>query len=348
MRRILLCAVLLWGCDDPEFLECDGGTVVDMEGTPTCVYADAGGVDAGTDAGVDAGELPFDAGLPDAGEPLDDAPDCLDERDCIFDSNSVLDLVTAPERSIVERIDGADHDIPTACGPVRSTDRDVFRIRAPVRSIVEIVAERDSGGSLFPVLETYDTSLRYLLTFGEGEPSARTVLINPNPAPEAIHVMVQHQAAYQGLCAAGGSAVRGGPEFGYTLTARRCAGCSLENLGSLGAGLSESIELAAQGDFAAYLFTAPGSADPTVSVALSGSCPASISGGCCPIVVPLVPGGDTPAEVRAQFTDTNRSVCTGDSQTFPPTNGSGERLFAVYDFNGRGAPGYDVLITVTP
>jgi len=341
------------GCDEPDFLECDGGTVEEVGGTARCVYGDAGAPggdgggdgggpsDGGADAGRDGGEVPEDAG-----RVLADAPDCVRPGDCPFDVRSVLDLTEADEVSVVERIDGEDHAIPTACGDVTSTDRDVFRIRAPVRTRIEIEVVPDDA--LEPILEGFGTNLGSLATFAGSSGTTRMVMISPAPPPEGITLQLHHSAAYGSLCSGTPPTFRGGDAYGYTITARVCEDCPLEELGPLGGGSSATAALDAPGEARFFRFTAPEDADPEVTVSLSGACPAALSGACCPIVVPLTPGGDEPLSVRSDYTATTGRTCDGDTQRFGPTNPTGERLFAVYDFEGLGAPGYEVAVSVAP
>ena len=370
----LLCVIALGlaACDAPDFVECDGAPIVEVDGVPSC--ADAGpALDAGSDAGrmdagpLDAGPLdagPLDAGhldggLTDAGSRADggadagvglgvDAPDCLDDRDCPFDSRSVLAPTAGSDVSITDRIDATDHTIPTACGDVVSTDRDVFRVQAPARTMLEIEVVGAPGSRFRPVLEAYDINLGYVIAFEHSMTDrARLIMVSPAPAPEGLLVQVEQLEAYLPLCGGAPPTYRGGADHGYTITARVCESCAIQELGDLGSGLSATASQGARGDMTVYRFTGPVEATPSVTVALAGACPASL-GSCCPIVVPLAPGGDTPPLVRANYSTTAGRTCDGDSRALTSTNGSGERLFAVYDYESAGAPGYAIDVTVTP
>ena len=54
--------------------------------------------------------------------------------------------------------------------------------------------------------------------------------------------------------------------------------------------------------------------------------------------------------VLVTYTNTTRSAaqCAADSRGFPPSNDAGERLLAIYDYEGLGAAGYTVEVTITP
>ena len=372
--RAMLVSLLLCACTDPVF-PCDGGRVVAEGGDPRCVHdagetdagrddagprdggtRDGGPRDAGRDAGGDAGGGAEDAGLFDGGATdggggaPTEAPDCLDEADCPRHGPAVLDLTTTSERIYVDEIDGDDHVIPTvACGPVTAADRDVVSILAPVRSIVEVIVERDTGGALEPVLETFDESALFIMTYAAGATRARTMFVQHAPAPEATHVMVHHLDAYQSLCTGPPISFRGGDAYGYRLTARVCDGCVVEDLGTLTAPATVTATLTEPGDVHVVRFVADPGATPTVSFAGGDvACPSALGGGCCPIAVPLHPGDD--GAPRASYTDTARSVaqCESDSRGFPPSNDAGERLLAIYDYEGLGAAGYTLEVTITP
>ena len=317
------------------------------------MHDDAGRTDAGLrdsgprdGAALDAG--PDDAGSSDAsrvdggGGPLSDAPDCLDESACPRRGRSVLDLTTTSEAHYLDRIDDQDHLIPTVgCGPVTAADRDVVTILAPVRSIVEVIVERDTGGALEPVLEVFDESALFLMTYAAGATRARTMFVQHASAPEATRVMVHHLDAYQGLCDGPPPSFRGGDAYGYRLTARTCAGCVIEDLGTLSGPTTVTAALTQPGDVHVVRFVADPSATPTLSFGGGDiACPSALGGGCCPIAVPLRPGADDAP--RATYTDTTRSAaqCAADSRGFPPSNDAGERLLAIYDYEGLGAAGY--------
>src|SRR5690606_28684358 len=151
------------------------------------------------------------------------------------------------------------------------------------------------------------------------------------PAPEATRVMVHHLDAYQGLCGGPPPSFRGGDAYGYRLTARTCAGCVIEDLGTLSGPTTVTAALTQPGDVHVVRFVADPSATPTLSFGGGDiACPSALGGGCCPIAVPLRPGADDAP--RATYTDTTRSAaqCAADSRGFPPSNDAGERLLAIY------------------
>lgn len=338
---LLLLAV---ACSEPDFFACDGGVAATVEGETVCLPADAGDApagDAGRDASHDGGR---DAGRDegrDGGRDPGDAPDCLDELDCPFDADDVLDLTTAAEASREALFDGADHRIPTACGPIVSADRDVFRVRAPVRAFVEIEVERAPGSAFEPVLETYDEAGLWILTYAGGERRARTRMIVPAPAPEALRVLVHHAPTYGSLCDGVPPSERGGPGFAYTVRARRCDGCEVV---ALGLGDATEVELTAPGDMTVFRLDAAPGDTASATIALAAGCPGALEGACWPILVPLRPG--TRDIERAEYTNTNRPDWTGsDTRALEDAGPEGERYFAVYDYNGLGAPGYRVAVS---
>lgn len=366
MRRALapvLVLLVACGCSEPDFVDCDGGELVDVDGRLTCASPDGGSPDAGPDAGgggaddagLDDAGREDDAGVLDGGEPppAGDAPDCLDEDACPFVRAHVLDLSASAEQSIEGEIDDADHAIPTgSCGVVTSADRDVLRVEAPVRSIVELVVEPTGARMLAPTIETFDDAALWILTFAEarrGEP-ARTMWIQPAGPPESMRALIHASEAYESLCDGAPPAFRGGSAYSYRATARRCDTCAIEELGALDAPTSVVATLDAPGGVHVVRLTAPAGSEPEIELGPSDvACPAALGGSCCPIVVPLRPGAADAQ--RASYTSTVRSVpaqCGADRRVLADTNATGERLFAIYDYEGLGAAGYTVRVHVTP
>lgn len=355
MRRAWIASALLLvgACTEPEPLVCDGGRVVREDGEdPRCAYDDP------TDASVD-GSLPGDAGPGDGGGDAriairGDLPDCMDPFECPRVDWGVLDLTASSEASLTERIDGEDHAIPIRCETgattVTTSDRDVVRIEAPARSIVEVVVEPDEGSELQPVVETYDDGMRFL-TFAGGAARAQTRFVQHAPPPGAVSVLIQHVDSYgEDECDDAPTPFRGGDDHGYTVTARICESCAIEDLGTLDAPTDVTARLDERGDVHVVRFAVGSSTPPSAEVGPSDTtCPASLEDACCPILVPLDPGPED--RPRALYSDTTRAVpamCSADLQELSETNATRERLLAIYDYNGLGAEGYETVVTITP
>lgn len=360
MRRAAWLSLLLVACSDPDFVECDGGMLVEDEDGARCAPGD--GMDGGDvrDAGdpTDAGRDAATDGGPDASTGAcdgADAPDCFHELSCFEGSEAtlVLDPDGATERTHRDCIDAADHAIPVRCGeggPTRTgADRDFVRLEAPVRSIVEIEVARDDGGLLEPVVFTHADGLGYALTLtGSTDPAprARTLVIQHAPPPEPTYVGVRPFEAWdENLCTEGDSGFRGGDAYGYTLTARLCESCAIRELGAVDADTSVDTTLAEPGALTVVRLTAAPSATVAVSVA-SHDC--GDAPDCCPVAVPLDPGSRDGSGPRASYENpsTAPAGCEAPASAVLETNPAGERLFAIYDFDSRGAPGYDVSVDV--
>lgn len=347
---------MLAGCEDPVFLECDGGRLQRADGSHRCLVDDAGPPphDAGApkdDAGApqdDASTPRDDAGTPpgDAGAPPDDggtfvetpedidAPDCLDELACPFASPHVIDLNERASVTITGQLDGDDHLLSfPSCGPRTVGDRDIYRVLAPARTFVEVTVERqDPAGLLTPVLETWDSRRLCPNTYAGGAPPVRTVFMIASPTGEHSLVQVWDEAAYdERVCTS--AAWRGGTGYGYRLTFRRCDECAIQELGRFdGSALTAEARLEQQGDIAVFRFTADPDAQPRVHI--EADCPSALGSACEPSVVALRPAG---GGALVHFCDRRTSI--GEL----PVDGE-ERLFAVLDYQGQGAPGYVVSV----
>ncbi|MBX3274655.1 MAG: hypothetical protein KF729_30595 [Sandaracinaceae bacterium] len=363
------------GCEPAMPLECVRGTPGRLpDGTPACIEADAGpsgAMDAGplddagaprdgalsddggagSDAALDAA---LDASVADAGpfgdevEEAPDAPDCVVATQCAgYRTSPRIDLRDdREEATFLGRIDGHAHVVrAVACGrDVEVGDRDVFFVEAPARSMVEVIVRRQRvEGSLSPLLELHDVDTRWVQHAAAGVEEARLEWMVPEARP--IPLMLHHAPNVGDAC--GPTLPRhGGPGYGYAIELRRRPFAPVE-LGALGSGgtLSRSAEaLDRQGAMRIYRFEVPSMAPPTVEVTLA-ACPPALADRCRPIVVPIRPTAD--AVLYANPTRSVGADRTRDVQHWSVYRGV-EHLFAVYDYDGRGAPGYlyDVRVTL--
>lgn len=271
-----------------------------------------------------------------------DAPDCVsgcgNEQD---PGAGFLTVEVGQQNGLSGSLDGEEHVFTTQGGQVRAGDIDIIALNAPARSMVELWLTPEGGeGQLAPLLYVYD--LFQLITFngdaGWETPAARTQLIFPWINPLPILIVVEDLNNYENF--PGGPFV-GGEGYGYKLRWSITPFAPTE-LGELAAGgtLERQATLEQPGDMHVYRFEA-GDAAPTVTVTPS-------------------PGADQELElVVSTLTSTQGSAEYGAAPCAEPgasatmdwsdaTVDGGERLFVVYDCNGRGGEGFSYTLTVQP
>ncbi|MDX9720953.1 MAG: hypothetical protein RBU37_09390 [Myxococcota bacterium] len=273
----------------------------------------------------------------------------LDLADCFSgcsNESALFDFAYTQYKGLRGVIDGECHQYTNGYGP----DLDIVSIRAPVGTPLEIVIEPAQGSLIDPLLLTHDGAryLNYNDNLGPGQSASRSVIIAPYANELPIHVIVQdarnyfnyNPKQYYDDC----SQMLGGDDYAYILRVRRID-WPTEDLGNLSQTLTGRGTIAAPGDVKYFSFTAPGNAQPTVTLNRTGSSDFVLSGSGL-----KTSGGDL------QWTYLLADESNSGSLTIPATrfkaclpsgcDSTATFGFVVLDWEGNGADNYtfDVLV----
>lgn len=318
-----------------------------------------------------------DSNTPDSSTPDSTTPDSADTdpptgflgqedqgdeewADCISDCGHdidlhVVDLNDFELDGLKGIIDAPGHEYTISGSTVIGPDIDMLAIVGSARLVVEITVEPASDDSLMdPVITTHDgfQGLAYNSDRAEGDLTARTVLTHPYFNGELpFYVIIEDAINYENF-GPGGSGFVGGDDYEYIVRFSTSAFAPIE-LGTLGDTPLTSTDnvLSQGGDIHYFRFQAPNTASPTVVVTRTGS----------NSFIPTVVGMKTiegqlvwNREAHDSPSSPTGSVTLSGTNAFdvcfePCSEGDGEFIFAVLDWNGASFPGefsYDVSVSL--
>ncbi len=347
------------------------GTNDEQTGTDSVAdQSDQNSPDTGTPDSATEDTATSDSAIPDSTNEDSDPPvgflgqedqddgeewaDCI--SDCAHDIDlQIVDLNDFTLDGLKGTIDAPDHEYTISGATVIGPDVDMLAIVGSSRLVVEITVEPASDESLMdPVITTHDgfQGLAYNSDRTEDDITARTVLAHPYLLGELpFYVVIEDAINYENF-GPGGSGYVGGEDYQYIVRFETSEFSPVE-LGTLAETPLTAADnvLGEGGDIHYFRFQAPNSAQPTVVVTRTGSTS----------FIPTVVGMKTIEgqlvwnhEVHDNPNSPTGSATLSGASAFdvchePCSDGAGEFIFAVLDWNGASFPGefsYDVSVSL--